>query len=142
MDLDGIDRSLIAALRKNARSPISSLAAELNLSRATVKQRIDRLCENGTIRRFTIEVEIGDTAQAVRAVVMIGLEGSLSRAVIRALSKLPAIVRIHTTNGVWDLVAEIECQNLRDFDAVLRQIREVRGVLNSESCLLLTSLAT
>ena len=43
-------------------------------------------------------------------------------------------------NGGWDLVAEIRCASLIEFDRVLGQIRSVEGVINSESSLLLNSV--
>ena len=50
MELDQKDRKLISLLRENSRLPISSLAQYLNMSRATVQNRINRLCDNGIIR--------------------------------------------------------------------------------------------
>lgn len=68
---------------------------------------------------------------------LIQLQGTMSRAVTRALNAMPAIVSLHSTNGTWDLVAQIETATLPDFDKTLRAVREVPGVLNSETCLLL-----
>lgn len=138
--IDGTDRTLIAELRRDARQPVSSLAARLGLSRATVKARLDRLVETGAIRRFTVELDEGQEDDRVRAIVLIELEGSLSRTVIRSLSALPQTARLHSTNGNWDLVAELECADLRDFDQALRRVREVPGVVSSQSCLLLDTV--
>ena len=135
--MDQVDQRLIAELRRNGRASISELAARLELARATVKVRLDRLIETGVIQGFTIDVASGEALPQVRAVVLIALEGSMSRAVIRSLASVGPIARLHSTNGAWDLVAELECAALREFDATLRQIREVPGVRNSESCLLL-----
>lgn len=138
--IDSTDQRLIAALRRDSRIPLSTLAADLNLARATVKARIDRLVASGTIERFTIELNSARQNNLVRAVVMIKLEGRMSRAVVRALSDLPQISRLHATNGVWDMVAEVECASLLDFDSVLRAIRDVKGVLGSDSSLLLRTV--
>ncbi len=138
--LDGTDRRLIAELRRDARASVSTIAARLGLARATVKARMDRLIANRTIERFTVELNTAEALEIVRAIVLIRLEGSMSRAVIRSLADLPEIVRLSSTNGVWDLVAELECASLQSFDAVLRRVREVRGVTSSESCLLLDTV--
>jgi DNA-binding Lrp family transcriptional regulator len=61
----------------------------------------------------------------------------MSRQVIRALGRMPEVVSLHSTNGAWDLVARIETDTLPAFDRVLRQVREVPGVTNSQTCLLL-----
>lgn len=135
--LDPNDRRLIRALKKDSRASISKLAADLGMARATVRNRVDRLISSGVIQRFTIELSSDEGTETVRAIVLIRLEGSMSRPVIRALSVLPHIDRLHATNGAWDLIAEVHCTTLRDFDHALRAIREVPGVTNSESCLLL-----
>jgi DNA-binding Lrp family transcriptional regulator len=60
--------------------------------------------------------------------------------VTKRLRGFPEIVALHTTNGGWDLVAEILTTTIADFDRVLREIRQIEGVLNSETSLLLSSL--
>ena len=135
--IDATDRRLIAELKRDGRASVSTLAGVLGLSRATVKARIDRLVETRVIERFTIDVQTAEDLELVRAVVLIQLEGSMSRTVIRALSAMGEVASLHSTNGAWDLVATLECTSLRDFDRALRRLREVAGVTNSESCLLL-----
>ena len=138
---DSSDSSLIRLLRRDGRMSISALSAALGLSRATVKSRLDRLTSNGAITRFMIETSSAHEADLVKAIMMIQLAGGMSRAVIRAIRAMPQVARLHSTNGAWDLVAELECSSLRDFDTALRAIREVNGVQNSESCLLLDTFS-
>ena len=136
MEITQIDRRLLAVLTNNARASITELALATKISRATVKAHLTRLVEGGAIRRFTIETDF-DNRDDVRAITTVELQGSMSRAVIRSLRKIPEITSLHSTNGKWDLVAEIRCENLQEIDRILRQIREISGVLNSETSLLL-----
>lgn len=136
-DLSGTDRRLIYALKKDGRASVTTLAGLLKVSRATVQSHMERLIDTGVIRRFTIEVDASAEVEVIRAVMMIELEGTLARSVIGSLKRLTEIVSLHTTNGTWDLVAHIETSDLPAFDLVLRQVREIKGVLNSETSLLL-----
>ena len=138
--LDDLDRELITILREDGRAPVSKLAKILGVSRATVQARMERLQSQGVIERFTIELGQGTGPEIIRAVMMIELEGVLTRSVTRKLKLMPAIVSLHSTNGTWDLVAQIETVNLPEFDRVLREIREIKGVLNSETSLLLNAV--
>lgn len=140
-DLNATNTALLAMLRRDARASVSTLAGALGVSRATVKARMDRLVETGVIARFTVDTAGGRDDALVRAIMMIQLAGGMSRTVIKAIQSMPQVARLHSTNGAWDLVAELECASLRDFDQALRSIREVNGVQNSESCLLLDTLA-
>lgn len=137
--LDSTDRDLLALLKADGRATITTLAAEMGVSRATVQARMERLLRMGTIKRFTIDMQASAQTDTVRAVMMIELEGTMSRRVISALRRKPELTELHTTNGAWDIVAHLETTSLAEFDRVLREVREIGGVLNSETCLLLNS---
>ena len=134
------DRKILAALRRNSRMSITEIAASVGVSRVTARSRLDALKESGRIRRFTIETDT-DVDGAVKAISMVQLQGSMSRAVVRTLTRIPEVSTVYSTNGSWDLVVEISTDDLVSFDNILRQIREIPGVLNSESCLLLSRIS-
>lgn len=138
-ELDTLDRALIAALRRNGRAAISDLAAELAVTRATVRARIERLSRAGEILGFTVLLR-GDAEDApVRGVMMVRISGKGADRVVRALDKLAEVRAIHTTNGRWDLVLELGADTLGALDAVLRKIRLIDGVENSETSLFLAT---
>ena len=139
MKITEADEQLLSLLREDARASTAQIARRLDLSRTTVATRLDRLIAEGIIRKFTILTRSAEQA-GVRAVMTVELQGSLSRQVIRAMGAIPEVVSLHSTNGAWDLVAEIRAADLRDFDRVLRAIRDIPGVLNSETSILLDSV--
>lgn len=137
--MDDIDQRLLSALRQNARRSISDLAVELGLSRATVRGRMERLEAEGTIIGYTVVLRADAVASPVRGITMIEVEGRLTDRVIAALVGFPEIEAIHTTNGRWDLVAELSAQSLTDLDDVLRRLRHIAGITASETTLLLST---
>ncbi|MBR26976.1 MAG: AsnC family transcriptional regulator [Rhodobacteraceae bacterium] len=130
------DRRLLAALRDDARASITELALIVGVSRTTVRSRLDGLVREGRIRRFTIETDLEDE-DAVRAITMVELQGRMSREVIRKLRAIPEVAAVHSTSGAWDLVVELRARSLAGFDRALRELREIQGVSNSETSLLL-----
>lgn len=139
IDLTPTDRKLLAALTRDARASVTTLASQIGVSRATVQTSLERLVSSGTIQRFTVDVDPSAGGDLVRAVMTIEVQGNLTSAVVRALNKMPEVVSLHSTNGAWDLVAQIETASLADFDGLLRRTREISGILNSETSLLLTT---
>lgn len=137
---DSLDNELISELRKDGRNTISNLAKKLKVSRATIQNRLDKLIHSGAILGFTIRVHEALDKETVKAIMMIEVTGKSTSQVIKKLRGIPQLIKLHTTNGAWDLVAEIHTSNLNDFDQVLRQVREVDGILNSETSVLLSSL--
>ena len=104
-----------------------------------MQNRLDRLTETGTLLGFTVRIREDYDDRRVHAVMMIEVVGKSTTQVIRKLRGIPEIASLHTTNGKWDLVADIRAGSLSDFDRVLREIRMIDGVSNSETSLLLSS---
>ena len=134
--MDALDREMIALLRTDGRAPVASLAAGLGVSRATVKARLDRLTADGVIQGFTV-VLTDPGAAGVRAITLIEVEGRSAEAVIRRLRGFPEVRTLYSTNGRWDVVAELEVASLPAFDETLRRIREVEGITVTETSILL-----
>lgn len=137
--LSALDRRILDALKKDARIPVTRLARTVRASRATVQAHLDRLIRDGIIHRFTVEVEEAAIGETIRAVMLIEVEGPRARQITSELKQMLEISALHTTNGAWDLVANIEVASLRDFDRLLRQVREIEGVLNSETMILINA---
>jgi DNA-binding Lrp family transcriptional regulator len=47
---------------------------------------------------------------------------------------------LHSTNGRWDIVAELRADSLEAFDRVLGRIRQLEGVSRTETSLLLSTV--
>jgi DNA-binding Lrp family transcriptional regulator len=137
--MDETDQLLVAELRRDARASLSDLAARLGLSRATIRSRMDRLVQSGEIAGFTVLTRSDITALPVRALVMIGIEGRGAEKIMARLSGNPAVQAVHSTVGKWDLIAEIGTQTLPDLDEVVFRIRNLEGVMTSETNLLMST---
>ncbi|WP_184473097.1 MULTISPECIES: Lrp/AsnC family transcriptional regulator [Rhizobium] len=140
--VDDLDTELLSALRHNARISVSSLAAMTGASRATVAARIDRLVASGTIVGFTIRTGHETRSAGVRAIVMIEVLGKLADRVADQLRGLPQVRALHSTNGKWDFVAELEDRDLASFDETLRRIRLINGINSTETNILLKTSKT
>lgn len=137
---DELDRRIIAHLRADGRAPLAKLADALGVARGTVQNRLDRLLETGALLGFTIRVREDYEDRSIRAVMLIEVTGKSTTQVIQRLRGIAEIEALHTTNGSWDLVADIHVQSLADFDRILREVRTIDGVANSETSLLLSSV--
>lgn len=135
--LDKLDHDLIALLRKDARAPAAVLAKQLKASRSTVQNRIARLQRAGVVLGFTVRLASEQAGHPVRAITQIEVRGGAGDKVIAALKRLPEVVSVYSTNGRWDLVAEVRVADLAGFDHALRQMRDIDGIAASETSLLL-----
>lgn len=135
--MDDLDHRLIALLRTDARASLSQLAKALGVSRGTVQNRLDKLIATDVILGFTVRLKNAATPDRIRAIMMVEVSGKNSRRVAHELRGLPQIHALFSTNGPFDLIAEIECANLEEFDRLLSSVRTIEGIARSETSLLL-----
>lgn len=138
-NLDDTDRQLLALLRDDARTSVTTLAKKLRVARATVQNRIARLEESGVIVGYTVRLKPEAEAHRIRAWMNIAVEGNKAPAVIQALRGEPNVHTLHTTNGRWDIIAELRADNLELFDSVLGRIRLIPGIASTETSILLST---
>jgi len=139
IQIDDTDRQLIALLRDDARMSLSALAERLKVSRGTVQNRLARLERGGIITGYTVRLKPAAQPHRIRAWTTIAVDGTSAPSVIQALRGEPSVGSLHSTNGRWDVVAEISADNLEAFDRALTRIRQIKGIVNTETNLLLST---
>jgi DNA-binding Lrp family transcriptional regulator len=139
MPLDKTDQTLIAALQRDGRAGLSDLAAQIGVSRATVRARLDRLVETGEIAGFTALTKSDLAESPVRALMMVAIEGTgTDRAVGRMLA-MHSVRAVHSTNGRWDVIVDLATDSLTSLDDTLAKIRRLDSVSSSETQLLMST---
>lgn len=137
--MDDIDRQLIALLRANARATIASLARQLRVARGTVQNRMARLERTGIIAGYGVRLRPQTDLPRVSAQMTVEVEGNHLERVLRTLRGDPEVHTLHTTNGRWDLIAEIGAESLAALDQVISRIRRIEGIARTETNLLLST---
>ena len=138
-NIDDTDRELISLLRQDARTPVATLATKLKVARGTVQNRMKRLERDGVIVGYTVRVKPQAEAHRIRALMTIVVEGNRGAEVLHALRGHPNVTGLHSTNGRWDLIAELRADTLEAFDRALGNIRLIEGIASTETSLLLST---
>jgi Lrp/AsnC family transcriptional regulator, regulator for asnA, asnC and gidA len=129
--LDSIDQAIIEALQKNGREPFRRIAADVGVSEATVRARYARLCEDDILQvtGVTNPLGLGFEAQA-----MVGIRTSgAPEPVADAISHWEEAGYVVITAGQFDLLVELVCADRRQLLDVTTRIRELDGVVSTES---------
>jgi DNA-binding Lrp family transcriptional regulator len=137
--MDDIDRRLLGLLRANARAPVTQLARELKVARGTVKNRLARLEADGTVAGYTVRLRPQTEERRIRAFTTIVVEGNSSDSAARSLRGDPAVQTLYSTNGRWDMVAELWADSLGALDTALARIRSIDGITKTETSILLSA---
>ena len=134
-----MDIKLLNILKKNARTSISNIAIDLQITRTTVRTRMRKLKETGEISGFTVITKSDVSPAPVRGLVMLQIEGTGAHTIRQKLLLLQQVYSVHTTNGKWDMIIDLGTQSLAELDEILSKIRKFSGVKGSETSLLLST---
>jgi Lrp/AsnC family transcriptional regulator for asnA, asnC and gidA len=131
MHLDEVDRAIIVALQRDGRSPYTRLGAEVGLSEAAARQRVQRLVDQGVMQVVAVTNPLADGR---RRMAMIGIrtEGPTD-SIADVLQQMDDIDYLVVTAGTYDLMAEVVTADDGSLLAITNKIRSVPGVVNTET---------
>ncbi|MFQ3346270.1 MAG: DNA-binding Lrp family transcriptional regulator [Porticoccaceae bacterium] len=129
---------LINLLQQNGRRSISDLAKQLNLSRATVQQAMERLERSGVIQGYTVKINPHYDQQRVSAYVMISAVSQKTSDIIRQVQKHPQVDMLCTISGQYDLMAMVTESTTEALDRAIDSIAALDGVEKTLSHIVLS----
>ncbi len=131
MSLDVLDMKIIQCLTEDARSTYNAIAEEAGVSEATVKNRIDKLKENGIISRFTTVLDYYKLGRAIKAFIGLKVQPSKLQAIVADLKKHPDVHVLYRTSGDVDLFLEVILEKMEDLNTFLERELVFDGVLGT-----------
>ena len=131
--MDDIDRRLLQLLRDDASQPLKALAAAVDLSQSSVRERIARLQARGIIRRYTVEVAAGELV----AVLLVRLERTPAPDVVQLVVGFPEVTRCSSLSGAIDLLVEVTGPDVASINRVRDVIAGTPGVADVETSFVL-----
>ncbi len=124
IELDDIDRKLIAALARDARQSASALGKRFGLSQPATWRRIRRLEEAGILagKRLRLNAEKLGFGVTVFLGIKLALKGRVSLEDFeRAVSAIPEVQTVEHVLGLYDYRLRVVARDLPDFERVLRR---------------------
>ena len=141
MQIDDLDRHIIASLIAHGRASFRELGEAVALSSTAVKRRFDRLVSSGVISGFTAILDPRLVGWHTEAFVTVTYRRSVPPAVSRTMfAAIPEIVEAHTVSGSADVMVRIRTADVGSFERVLEQLRALPQVSHTQSTMVLTTL--
>ena len=137
--MNDIDAKIIALLKRNARMSVTQMSYELGVSRLTIDSHIKKMEASEIITGYTVKLGTEEFRHKISGWILINAAANSEEKAIAKMIQMPELTRLHTTNGKWDLAAEIQTATLEDFDKAISRLRQIPGIVETETSLLLSS---
>jgi DNA-binding Lrp family transcriptional regulator len=126
--IDETDRQIIDKLAVNGRVSFRKIANELKISTDTVTRRYRNLKQRGTIKTVLQinPVKLGYTAEAFIDLSYVPQHSAPN--IVETLAKIPDIIKIIKTSGVFDLRLFTLIKNLEHLFTIQNKIAAITGV--------------
>ncbi len=111
MELDETDRAILRILSADARTPFSEIARRIEMSSATVHDRVSRLEDAGVIRGYHADIDPKAVGYGVSALVGLRVEQGREEDALSRLREIDGVEEIHLTTGEWDVILRVYAED-------------------------------
>ncbi|WP_396612322.1 Lrp/AsnC family transcriptional regulator [Haloferax sp. S1W] len=138
MELDDTDRAILRILMEDARTPFSEIARQIDMSSATVHDRVGRMEDAGVIEGYHASVDARQVGLGTSAMVGFRVKQGHEKEALQQLRDIEGVQEIHLTTGEWDVILRIYAE---DTDALRElmfdHVAELEGFSRSQTMVIL-----
>ena len=139
MGIDDVDRTIIRMLKENARVSLADISREVGLSSPTIKDRIDKLENQGVILGYRPLLDYRKLGQGLTG--FLGLILDPQRCcdddIVRDLKKVDEVVEGWFTDGEEDMLLMVRSSDPRSLMDIINRIRRIKGVFRTRTMITL-----
>ncbi|HET8798815.1 MAG TPA: Lrp/AsnC family transcriptional regulator [Thermoanaerobaculia bacterium] len=124
VELDELDRRIVALLLKDGRTPAAQIAEQIGLSRPAVADRLDKLERQGVIRGTTAVVDPTALGRSITA--FVAARGasltSAGRKKFRELMRREEMLEVHTVAGDDCYLIKVRTGSIGELNTLVQQL--------------------
>ena len=135
--MDETDRQILEILKGDGRAGYSDIGKRIGLSEGAVRKRVKTLTDSGTIRKFTVKVDVAEGAEAITLLSTNPSFPTLS--VSERIRKIPNVETLYEVTGEYDIVAVISGMSVVEVNECVEKIRRVEGIVKTNTMIVLRS---
>jgi len=138
--MDAVDRSILDALRTNARATYAELAREVGLSAPAVHERVSKLEAQNIITGYHAAVAPESLGYSMSALVGIFLSDTADEDLVAdEVAGLAAVEDCWFVAGEESFVVKVRVPDVGGLETAIRALSKIRGVARTRSTVVLST---
>lgn len=139
--MDSIDAKILNLLRQNSRMKASEITEKVDLSLSAVIERIKKLENNGTIKKYTLIVDQAKVGKDVMALISISIEHPrFNEEFEKIIIASKNIIECNYVAGDFDYLLKVVASNTQSLERILFEIKSIKGVAKTKTYVILSSI--
>lgn len=132
--MDDLDREILSILRRDSRTPYTEIANRVGTSEGTIRNRVERLSEEGIIERFTVATHTGN----VQAMIEIGVDVDVDTAAVsEQFADWEEVDFVWQVSGEEDIVVVVDAADTGAVNDLIARARSMDEVISTKTRLIL-----
>ncbi|SNZ16272.1 transcriptional regulator, AsnC family [Natronoarchaeum philippinense] len=132
--MDDLDREILDVLRRDARTPYTEIAEQVGTSEGTVRNRVDRMTDEGVIDRFTVSTRTGNVKAMLEVSVAVDVD---TTAVSERMAEWQLVDFVWQVSGEEDVVLVVDAADTQALNELITRARELEDVVSTKTRLIL-----
>ncbi|MFB6107813.1 MAG: Lrp/AsnC family transcriptional regulator [Haloplanus sp.] len=132
--MDDLDRRILSILRRDSRTPYTEIADRVGTSEGTVRNRVERLTEEGIIERFTVATRTGNVKAMIEVSVAVDVD---TTRVSERMAEWDEVDFVWQVSGEADVVLVVDAADTRAVNELITKARDLDEVKNTKTRLIL-----
>lgn len=132
--MDELDREILSILRRDARKPYTEIAEQVGTSEGTVRNRVERMTDEGVIERFTVATRTGNVKAMIELDVAVDVNTSTLGERVADWEQVDFVWQV---SGEEDIVLVVDAADTQSVNQLITKARELEEVVNTKTRLIL-----
>ncbi|WP_251342575.1 Lrp/AsnC family transcriptional regulator [Haloplanus halophilus] len=132
--MDELDRRILSILRRDSRTPYTEIADRVGTSEGTVRNRVERLIDEGVIERFTVATRTGNVKAMIEVSVAVDVD---TTGVSDRMAEWDEVDFVWQVSGEKDIVMVVDAADTRAVNELITKARDLDEVQNTKTRLIL-----
>ena len=139
---DRIDAALLRELIRHPEATNSALSEATGLARNTVRSRLTRYVEEGTLRSFERRIDPRFLGYPLSAYIVTKVKQRKLDEVAATLATIDEVIEVHGLSGITDLLIHVVARDADDLYRIAGRILDVDGVKRTSTGLVMREMVT
>lgn len=142
--LDKTDVRILQTLQNNAKVNMKELAAELNMTKTPIYERVKRLEDEGYIKSYVALVDNKKVGLPLTVYCNVSLAVHNDEHICRfkeEIQEIDEIVECYSIGGIYDFLLKVVVKDLEMYDRfVFEKLTKVHGIVKMQSSFVLNEI--